>query len=290
MRVAIMLEGQEGITWEQWLGLARAAEAAELDGLFRSDHYLSIHRGPPAGALDAWVTLGALAAQTQRLRLGTLVSPVTFRHAAILAKSAVSVDHISAGRVELGVGTGWYAPEHVAYGISFMTARERFDELERQLAQLRCHWDSDLIWPKPVQKPHLPVIVGGRAKPRSVAVAVRYADEYNTVVPSLEEARERCRIVCDAARAAGREPLRFSMMTTAVIGRDEAEAEERRQAWLESTRAGVVPHMVGTVEQVAQTLRAYEAVGVERVMVQHLVHEDLEMVKLLGELARSLAG
>jgi alkanesulfonate monooxygenase SsuD/methylene tetrahydromethanopterin reductase-like flavin-dependent oxidoreductase (luciferase family) len=289
MRIAIMLEGQEGITWDQWLALASAAEAAELDGLFRSDHYLSIHRGPPTGALDAWVTLGALAAHTRRLRLGTLVSPVTFRHVAVLAKSAVSVDHISAGRVELGIGTGWFEPEHVVYGVPFMSTRERFDELERQLAQLQHHWDSDVIWPKPVQKPHLPVIVGGRAKPRSVAAAVRYADEYNTVLPSLEEARERHRIVFDAARAAGREPLTFSMMTTAVLGRDEAEAEERRRAWLESTTAGVVPQVVGTVEQVAQTLRGYEAVGVERAMLQHLVHEDLEMVKLLGELARALA-
>ena len=143
MRIAIMLEGQEGITWEQWLALARAAEAAELDGLFRSDHYLSIHRGPPAGGLDAWVTLGALAAHTRRLRLGTLVSPVTFRHVAVLAKSAVSVDRISAGRVELGIGTGWFEPEHAAYGIPFMSTRERFDELERQLAQLHHHWDSD---------------------------------------------------------------------------------------------------------------------------------------------------
>ncbi len=289
MRIAIMLEGQEGVTWEQWLALAHAAEAAELDGLFRSDHYLSIHRGPPAGALDAWVTLGALASHTRRLRLGTLVSPVTFRHVAVLAKSAVSVDHISAGRVEVGIGSGWFEAEHVEYGLPFPSNRERFDELESQLAQLHHHWDSDAIWPKPIQQPRPPVIVGGRARSRSVAAAVRYADEYNTAVPSLEQARDRRRIIADAARAAGREPLTFSIMTTAVLGRDEAEADERRRGWLGSTRAGVVPQMVGTVEQVAQTLRGYEAVGVERAMVQHLVHEDLDMVPLLGELARALA-
>jgi len=290
MRIALMIEGQEGVTWEQWVALGRAADAAELDGLFRSDHYRSINRGDPAGALDAWVTLGALATCTQRIRLGTLVSPVTFRHPAVLAKAVVSVDHISGGRVELGIGTGWFEPEHTAYGLPFMTAAERFDELERQLAELERLWGSEEVWPKPLQRPHPPIIVGGAAKPRSVAAAVRYADEYNTVAPSLEQARERGRALRDAAREAGREPLRFSMFIAAVIGRDEAEAEERRCAWLDATSAPVTPQLVGTVEQVAQALREYESAGVERAMVQHLVHEDLEMVALLGELARALEG
>jgi len=290
MRIALMIEGQEGVSWEQWVALGRAAETAELDGLFRSDHYRSINRGDPAGALDAWVTLGALAACTQRIRLGTLVSPVTFRHPAVLAKAVVSVDHISGGRVELGIGTGWFEPEHRVYGLPFMTASERFDELERQLAELERLWGSEEVWPKPLQRPHPPIIVGGRAKPRSVAAAVRHADEYNTVAPTLEQARERGRILREAARGAGREPLAFSMFVAAVIGRDEAEAEERRRAWLASTTAPVTPQLVGTVEQVAQALREYESAGVERAMVQHLVHEDLEMVALLGELARALEG
>jgi alkanesulfonate monooxygenase SsuD/methylene tetrahydromethanopterin reductase-like flavin-dependent oxidoreductase (luciferase family) len=289
MRIAIMLEGQEGITWEQWVALARAAEDAGLDGLFRSDHYRSIHRGARAGALDAWVTLGALAARTEKLRLGTLVSPVTFRHVAVLAKSAVTVDLISGGRVELGIGTGWLEAEHAAYGFPFMSAAERFDELERQLAELARQWRSDEVWPKAVQVPHPPVIVGGRAKPRSVAAAVRFADEYNTIMPTLEEARDRRRIVDAAAREAGREPLTFSMLVSAVLGRDEAEARERERAWLDSTNAPVTPQLVGTVEQVAHALRGYAAVGVERTMVQHLVHEDLEMIGLLGELRRELA-
>jgi alkanesulfonate monooxygenase SsuD/methylene tetrahydromethanopterin reductase-like flavin-dependent oxidoreductase (luciferase family) len=270
--------------------LAQAAEAAQLDGLFRSDHYRAIHRGPPAGGLDAWVTLGALAACTQRLRLGTLVSPVTFRQAAVLGRSAVTVDLISAGRVELGIGAGWVEAEHEAYGVPFPTAKERFDELERQLADLERQWTSDEIWPKAVQRPHPPIIVGGLAKPRSVAAAVRYADEYNTVVPTVEQARERCQIVRAATRAAGRDQLTFSMMVTAVLGRDEAEAADRERIWLESTNAAVIPQFVGTVERVAQALREYASVGVERAMVQHLVHEDLEMVPLIGELATALAG
>src|SRR5215210_795913 len=130
MRICLMLEGQEGITWEQWLELALAAEAAGLEALFRSDHYRAIGRGEPAGALDAWATLAALAARTTRLRLGTMVSPVTFRPISVLAKSVVTVDHISGGRVELGIGAGWYEAEHTAYGFPFPPVRERMDELD----------------------------------------------------------------------------------------------------------------------------------------------------------------
>src|SRR5215475_7669347 len=149
-----MIEGQEGVTWEQWVALAHAAETAGLQGLFRSDHYRSIVRGEPAGALDAWATLAALAARTERLRLGTMVSPVTFRPAAVLAKNAVTVDHISHGRVELGIGAGWYEAEHEAYRLHFGTARERMDELERQLAEIeRQLTEADDVWPKPVQQP-----------------------------------------------------------------------------------------------------------------------------------------
>ncbi len=287
-----MLEGQEGISWESWVALARAAEEAGLDGLFRSDHYGSIVRGGPSGALDAWATLAALAAVTERIRLGTLVSPVTFRPASVLAKNVVTVDHVSGGRVELGIGAGWYEWEHAAYGFRFGTAGERLDELERQLAEIHRQWDegSD-AWPKPVQRPRPPIIVGGSAKPRTVAAAVRFADEYNTVFPTVEEARERRRAVDKAARAAGREPLRFSLMTGCVVGRDEAEVGDRVAAWRERTgRDEGSPPLAGTVEQVAERLSEYEAVGVERAMLQHLVHDDVEMVALLGELAAYAAG
>jgi alkanesulfonate monooxygenase SsuD/methylene tetrahydromethanopterin reductase-like flavin-dependent oxidoreductase (luciferase family) len=291
MRVCLMIEGQEGVTWEQWLALAHAAEAAELDGLFRSDHYRSIHRGDPAGSLDAWTTLAALAARTERIRLGTLVSPVAFRHASVLAKSVVTVDQISGGRVELGIGAGWFEPEYEAYRFPFMSPAERFGELERQLEEINRQWTAaDDVWPKPVTQPRPPIIVGGHAKPRTVAAAVRFADEYNTVVPTVEQALERYQIVTKAALAAGREPLRFSMMATVVLGRDDNEAAERERAWLASTMMPVSPQLVGTVEQVAEMLRRYEAVGVERAMLQHLVHEDVEMVSLLGELASALAG
>jgi alkanesulfonate monooxygenase SsuD/methylene tetrahydromethanopterin reductase-like flavin-dependent oxidoreductase (luciferase family) len=285
-----MVEGQEGVSWEQWLALAQAAEAAGLEGLFRSDHYRSIVRGEPAGALDAWATLAALAARTERIRLGTMVSPVTFRPASVLAKNVVTVDHVSGGRVELGIGAGWYEREHETYGFPFGTARDRVDELERQLAEITRQWtEADDVRPAPFQRPRPPIVVGGRAKPRTVALAVRYADEYNTVSPSVEEARERARVVADAAREAGRAPLRFSMMTGCVVGRDAGDVAERL-AHIDAItgRHAEPPPISGTLDEVVERLRAYEAAGVERAMLQHLYHEDLEMVGLLGEVAVAL--
>ena len=290
MRICLMLEGQEGIEWEQWRALAAAAEEAGLDGLFRSDHYRSILRGEPAGSLDAWATLAALSMTTARLRLGTLVSPVTFRPASVLAKNAVTVDHLSDGRVELGIGAGWYQAEHETYSFPFPSTRERFDELERQLADIHGQWSDDSdAWPKPLQQPRPPIIVGGSAKPRGVRLAVRYADEYNTTFAGVDEARERRRAVDDAARDAGREPLTFSVMTGCVVGRDAAEARERLDRWRQITRQQGSPTFSGTIDEVAEQLRAYERVGVERAMLQHLDHEDVEMVALLGELAAALA-
>ena len=285
-----MIEGQEGVTWEQWLALAQAAEAAGLDGLFRSDHYRSIVRGEPAGALDAWATLAALASRTERIRLGTMVSPVTFRPASVLAKNVVTVDHVSGGRVELGIGAGWYELEHETYGFPFRTARERVDELARQLAEITRQWtEADDVCPAPLQRPRPPIVVGGRAKPRTVALAVRFADEYNTVSPTVDEARERRRAVDDAARAAGREPLRFSMMTGCVVGRDAGDVAERLGHIAAITgRQAEPPPIAGTLDEVVGTLQEYEAAGVERAMLQHLYHEDVEMVGLLGEVANAL--
>ncbi len=286
MRVCLMIEGQEGVTWEQWLALADATERAGLDGLFRSDHYRSIVRGEPAGSLDAWATLAALAARTERIKLGTMVSPVTFRPAHVLAKNVVTVDHISDGRVELGIGAGWFESEHTAYRIPFLTTRERLDELDRQLEEINRQWSSPEVEPKAVQRPRPWTIVGGGAKPRTVRAAITWADEYNTVFPTVEEAGERHAILDEAARAAGREPLVFSMMHGVVVGRDRAELAERTAA--RDNVVGRDTALSGTVDELVAVLRQYEAAGIERVMCQHLVHEDLDMVAVLGEVAARL--
>ncbi len=283
MRINLMLEGQEGITWEQWLALAQATEDAGLEGLFRSDHYRGIMDADAGGSLDAWTTLAGLAARTSRIRLGTMVSPVTFRPASVLAKSVTTVDHISNGRAELGIGAGWFELEHETYGFDFMTTRERLDELDRQIAEIDRQWRTAAdVWPKPVQKPRPPIIVGGRAKPRTVRAAVAHADEYNTVFPTVEEAHDRKKVLDDTARAAGRDPLRYSIMIGCVVGRTQAELDTRL------ARHPQPPPIAGTVKQVVEQLRAYEEVGVERAMLQHLSHEDVEMVDVLGDVADQL--
>jgi alkanesulfonate monooxygenase SsuD/methylene tetrahydromethanopterin reductase-like flavin-dependent oxidoreductase (luciferase family) len=288
MRICLMIEGQEGVDWEHWLALATAAENAGLDGLFRSDHYRSIGRGDPAGSLDAWTTLAALAARTTTLRLGTMVSPVTFRPASVLAKSVTTADQVSGGRVELGIGAGWFEAEHQTYGFPFLTSRARLDELDRQLAEITRQWtEAADVWPKPLQQPHPPIIVGGRARPRTVAAAIKYADEYNTVFPSVDEARERRQTLDRAANEAGREPLRFSIMIGCLVGRDHGEVDVRLGRYRELI-GSQPPPIVGTVDEVVEQLRAYEAVGVERAMLQHLVHEDADMVTVLGDVAARL--
>jgi F420-dependent oxidoreductase-like protein len=313
MRVCLMIEGQEDVTWEQWLALAGACEEHGLEGLFRSDHYESVMGMRERGSLDAWATLAALAARTSRIRLGTLVSPATFRHPSVLAKMVVTVDHVSGGRAELGLGAGWHEGEHRAYGFEFPPTPTRMERLAEQLEIVTRSWTEDAVefqgrhyqvqdlraLPKPVQRPRPTLLVGGGAGPRSLALAARYADEYNTVGVPLEELPERRRRLRDAWREAGRGPeeARLSLMTTCVVGRDRAEVEERvgrvlRAIGSHDSVAEVVdarPNwLLGTVDEVAERLRGLEAAGVGRVMLQHLDHADTEMVAVLGELAASM--
>lgn len=311
MRISLMIEGQEDVTWSQWVALAQAAEEAGLEGLFRSDHYGSVQGRTERGSLDAWTTLAAIGALTRRLRLGTMVSPTSFRHPSVLARSVVTVDHVTAGRVELGMGAGWNQAEHERFGFPFHDLATRFEVLEEQVAivarQLAGeHFDHDgrhytlrgcEARPRAVQQPSVPLIIGGLAGPRSAALAARFADEYNTVFPTIEEARIRRERIDRAAEAVGRPPLRFSVMTGCLLGADQAEVEDRAArlkersrapgelgAWLDGLRGAWV---IGTVEQAATRLAALAAAGVDRVMLQHQLHDDLDMVGLLGQLAGS---
>lgn len=284
-----MVEGQENVTWQQWLNLAEASEAAEVDGLFRSDHYQSFHRGLNSGGLDAWATLAAIAARTSRIKLGTLVSPVTFRPVSVLAKCVVTVDHVSEGRAELGIGGGWNEDEHRLYGLPFPPRGERFDELERQLAEIKRQWadETTTIQPKPIQRPHPRIIVGGSAKPRTVSAAVRFADEYNTFAPEIDVARERKAVVDAAAQASGREPLAFSVLMAAVVGFDRVEVEERLSQRRRITEAPVLG-VVGSIDAACSFLHAYEKAGVSRVFLQLPRHEDVEMIAAIGQIASEL--
>jgi alkanesulfonate monooxygenase SsuD/methylene tetrahydromethanopterin reductase-like flavin-dependent oxidoreductase (luciferase family) len=266
MRVCLMIEGQEGVTWDQWLALARAAETHGFEALFRSDHYASLAGTPGAGSLDAWSTINALAAVTTTLRLGTLVSPATFRHPSVLARQVVTADHVSGGRVELGLGAGWYAEQ---FEIVHRSWTEGPFEFSGRFYRLQ---GADPL-PKPVQKPHPWLIAGGSARPRGAKLAARWADEYNTVSATADECRERKARIAAACAEAGREPIPFSLMTGFAVAGDHAErlARDPSPAWL-----------TGTPSEIVEQLHALEAAGVERVMLQHLLHTDLDVLELIG--------
>jgi alkanesulfonate monooxygenase SsuD/methylene tetrahydromethanopterin reductase-like flavin-dependent oxidoreductase (luciferase family) len=287
-----MIEGQEDVTWDDWQALARACEEHGIETLFRSDHYLSVFGMRERGSLDAWATINALAAITSTVRLGTLVSPATFRHPAELAKVAVTADHVSGGRIEVGLGTGWNEAEHEAYGFPFPPMGERMREMERQLQVIASHWSDGPAQPKPVQQPRPNLILGGRGGPRSVRMAARYADEYNTVNKTAEEcAAIRAQLDKDCADA-GREAIPLSLMTTWLAGEDRTELLERAgalAAWqgrdgdgeavLGELRASAI---AGTIDENLERLGELASVGVERVMLQHLLHRDLDAVEQIG--------
>ena len=235
VRLCLMVEGQEDVSWDEWLALADVCERAGLDGLFRSDHYLSVVGRRERASHDAIATLAALAARTERIRLGTLVSPVTFRHPSVLAKSVATIDHVSGGRVELGLGAGWNEGEHAAYGFDFPPLGTRMELLEEQLEIVHRLWTEDSVsfagrhyrlddcpaLPRPLQQPRPPLILGGNAKPRSVALAVRLADEYNTLLASIDDCRERKSVLVEACEVGGRDPatLPLTLMATCIVGR-----------------------------------------------------------------------
>ena len=277
-----MIEGQEGVSWPQWLALAGACEEHGVGTLLRSDHYMPLDGGPPADALDAWGTICALAAVTETLELGTLVSPATFRHPGVTAKLAATADQISGGRVTLGLGTGWHDEEHATFGFAFPPMKARMDELAAQLETVRHQWsDEHPSRPKP-QRPRL--VMGGSAGPRAARLAARYADEYNVVYASHDEIRERRANIERACEAAGRPMMPFSLMVGFVIGRDEAEVQQRREA-LRARGSEVRPSWIaGTLDQAREQLDALTAIGVDRVMMQMLLHDDLDQVALIGEL------
>jgi alkanesulfonate monooxygenase SsuD/methylene tetrahydromethanopterin reductase-like flavin-dependent oxidoreductase (luciferase family) len=309
VRLALMIEGQEGVTWDEWVALATACEEHGVEALFRSDHYISgFDESRPA--LDAWATIAGLAARTTKLELGTLVSPATFRHPSVLVRGAATADEISGGRITLGLGAGWMQREHEAYGFEFGTAKERVARFAEQLeiAHKLLHDERvdfegryyRLEDAPGLGRPDLPLLVGGSAKPGTAKPAVRFADEYNSLFGTVDEVRERKQALDRACDDAGRDPstLRRSLMAPCVLGRDEREVTDSARRI--GARFGRDPQQVleryrdygpvGTVEQAAERLRALEELGYERVMLQHLVHDDLDTVALIGrELAPAVA-
>lgn len=309
MRFVLMIEPQQGLSYEDQLAVARHAESAGFEALFRSDHYSSFPGASDNRTTDAWAVLAGLARDTSRIGLGVLVSPVTFRLPGNLAKLGATVQEMSGGRLEVGMGAGWNAVEHAAHGFPFPQIGERADMLEEQLEVVRGLWEGSDGWsfegahyrienalfrakPSPVPR----IIVGGDGAPRSMRIAVRYADEFNITSSDPERIADRFRrldtVLADAGRDAA--TLTRSAMVGVLVGRDESEVDARRRrlmqavgrpddsgdAWYAERRERWI---LGTPEQARSRVEDFAAVGVERIMLQDFVPWDLDMIDLLGD-------
>ncbi|WP_018335761.1 LLM class F420-dependent oxidoreductase [Actinomycetospora chiangmaiensis] len=302
MDLRIFTEPQQGATYDDLLRVARCAEECRFDAFFRSDHLLAMgdSTGLP-GPTDAWVTLGALARETSTIRLGTLMTSVTFRLPGPLGVAVSQVDHMSGGRVELGIGTGWYEAEHHAYGVPFPTTGARFDMLTEQLEILTGAWATPVGQsytfhgehyrftespglPKPVQDPHPPVIVGGSGHRRTPALAARYADEVNVPFASVEQVAEQIGRVREACAVIGRDPATLRYSTAQVLCAGETEADVARRAAAigrepdELRAAGIA----GTAAEITERLERFAAVGVDRVYLQVLDLSDLDHLRFVA--------
>ncbi|HYN97838.1 MAG TPA: LLM class F420-dependent oxidoreductase [Pilimelia sp.] len=304
MRLCIFTEPQFGATYDDLLRIARHTEECGFEGFFRSDHYLTMGGDGLPGTTDAWVTLAGLAVQTTRIRLGTLVTSATFRLPGPLAIAVAQIDAMSGGRIDFGLGTGWYEAEHQAYGIPFPTLGERFDRFTEQLEVLTGLWTTpvgqtftyrggryDVIdspgLPKPVQSPHPPIIIGGKGRSRTPALAARFADEYNLPMVPPAEAEQLYAAVARACAAegrdAGRAPLVLSVALTTVCGRDEAEVRRRAAAaGVDEAELRAGGGVAGTPGEVVEQIRAYADLGVSRVYLQVLDLADLDHLDLIA--------
>ncbi|HEY3141353.1 MAG TPA: LLM class F420-dependent oxidoreductase [Acidimicrobiales bacterium] len=298
----IFTEPQFGATYDDQLAVAREAESLGFDAFFRSDHYLHMGDVPGLpGPTDSWLTLAALARETDRIRLGTMVTAATFRLPGPLAISVAQVDHMSGGRVELGIGAGWYEAEHTAYGIPFPGTGERFERLEEQLAIINGLWTTpegetfDFAGqhyqladspgrPKPVQSPRPPIIVGGWGSKRTPRLAARFADEFNvpfSPLPDYRPAIDRVAAVCEQE---GRDPatMIWSAAVTTCVGSDEAEFLQRAKTIGQDPDHLRTNGVAGTVSEVIDRLAGFAEAGAQRIYLQILDMSDLDHLRLIA--------
>ena len=298
MELRVFTEPQQGASYDDLLRVAQAAERLGFGAFFRSDHYLAMGGDGLPGPSDAWVTLAGLARETSTIRLGTLMTSATFRHPGPLAISVAGVDQMSGGRVELGLGAGWFEAEHAAYGIPFPPTGERFDVLEEQLAVITGLWSStgDFSFagdhytvtdspglPKPAPE-NPPVLIGGGGKKRTPALAARYADEFNRPFMPFEDGlaqNERVRRACDEI---GRDPasMRFSSALVLCVGADEAESARRAAAIGREVGELRENGLAGTVQEVVDKIGRYAESGQTRLYLQVLDLQDLDHLRLVA--------
>ena len=300
MELRVFTEPQQGATYDDLLAVAQEAETLGYGAFFRSDHYLTMGGDGLPGPSDAWVTLAGLARDTSTIRLGTMMTSATFRHPGPLAISVANVDQMSGGRVELGIGAGWFTQEHTAYGIPFPDTRERFDRFEEQLAIVTGLWatpegetfsyagthyqlsDSPAL-PKPTQaKP--PVLIGGLGKKRTPELAAAYADEFNLPFVDLDTTKAQFARVREACERADRDPstMRWSNALVVCIGADEAEVERRAAAIGREKDELRENGVAGTPDEAIEKIRAYGDLGAERVYLQFLDLADLDHLRLVA--------
>ena len=302
MRLRIFTEPQQGASYATLRQVATTAEALGFDAFFRSDHLMKMGPGDGLpGPTDSWATLAGLAAETSRIRLGTLVTAATFRLPGPLAITVAQVDEMSGGRVEFGIGTGWFEAEHQAYGVPFPPLKERFDRLEEQLAIITGLWETpagekfsfDGTYyqvadspglPKPAQRPRLPVIIGGAGRRRTPALAARYADEFNANFVSVADAGAQFGRVRDACTAAGRDPesMAYTVAHTVCCGKDDAELRRRAAAIGRDVAALRDGGIAGTPSEVVDKIGQYAEAGASTVYLQVLDLADLDQLELIA--------
>ena len=301
MDLRIFTEPQQGASYDQLLRIAQATEELGFDAFFRSDHYLAMGGDGLPGPTDAWVTLAGLARETSRIRLGTLMTSATFRLPGPLAIQVAQVDQMSGGRVELGLGAGWFEAEHSAYGIAFPGTGERFDRFEEQLAVITGLWgapdgetfthegtyypvtDSPAL-PKPAQRPRPPVIIGGFGKRRTPELTARYADEFNLPFASVETTREQFARVGEACDRLGRDTdeLTWSNALTVCVGATEADVRRRAEAIGRDVEELRENGVAGSPAEAVQRIGEYHAAGSQRVYLQILDVDDLDHLELIA--------
>ena len=311
MKLRIFTEPQQGATYDQLLAVAQAAERLGFDAFFRSDHLQRIGEGPPGpGSTDAWMTLAAIGRETSRIRLGTLVTPVTFRFPGPLAVQVAQADAMSNGRVELGLGAGWYDTEHASYAIPFPSTGDRFAMLEEQLEIVTGLWKTPAgdtysfggahhsvtespALPKPVQQPAPPIIIGGWGTKRTPRLAARYAAEFNMPFAPVSYFREGCDHVRAACEAVGRDPstMRFTVATVVCAGRNEKEVERRAIVSGQDPENVRASAAAGTPDEVVERINEFEREGAETVYLQYHTLDDPEHLELIGaEVLPKVAG
>lgn len=310
MDFRVFVEPQQGASYADQLAVANAAETLGYSAFFRSDHYVAMSGDGLPGPTDSWVTLGALARETTAIRLGTMVTSATFRHPGPLAISVAQVDEMSGGRVDLGIGAGWFEQEHAAYAIPFPPLGERFDRLTEQLEILTGLWTTPAgqtfdftgshytvtaspALPKPAQDPHPPIIIGGQGAKRTPALAARYATEFNVPFSPLDTVTTQYQRVRDAVAAAGRpaDSMTYSACFVVCAGRDENEIARRAAAIgreIDELRSN--SPLVGSPAEIVDKLAPFAEAGVTRVYLQLLDLTDLDHLDLFaGDVVRQLS-